>query len=95
MMPLASSNDLILAGIQDILQALRNPTLSSPLDPLTDSHIDTLNFLSELVTGPRPRTGACTTSEGGCSVTSEGGAPNSSQHTSRPKSTHSGSAPRC
>jgi hypothetical protein len=37
-MPLASSNDLILAGIQDILAALANPSANSPLEPLTDSH---------------------------------------------------------
>jgi hypothetical protein len=38
-MPLSSSNDLILAGVQDILEALRNPSPRSPLDPLTDSHV--------------------------------------------------------
>jgi hypothetical protein len=53
-MPLASSNDLILVGIQDILRALRNPTPSYRLDPLTGSHVDTLKILSELVTGLVP-----------------------------------------
>ena len=53
-MPIASSNDLILAGIQDILEALRNPTLGSPIDPLTDSHVATLKILSELLTGLIP-----------------------------------------
>lgn len=47
--PLGSSNDLILAGIQDMLAALRNPpTPGSPLNPLT------LKLLSELITGLVP-----------------------------------------
>ena len=50
-MPIASSNDLILAGVQDILEALRNPTPGSPIGPLTDSHVSTLKILSELITG--------------------------------------------
>lgn len=38
-MPLALSNDLILAGIHDIFAtALANPSANSPLAPLTDSH---------------------------------------------------------
>jgi hypothetical protein len=53
-MSIASSNDLILAGINDILEALRNPTLGSPIDPLTDSHVATLKILSELITGLIP-----------------------------------------
>jgi hypothetical protein len=36
-MPLASSADLVMAGIQDIIQALQNPTANSPLAPRTDS----------------------------------------------------------
>jgi hypothetical protein len=36
-MPIASSNDLILAGIGDIAQALHHPSPGSPLAPLTDS----------------------------------------------------------
>jgi hypothetical protein len=53
-MPSSSSNDLILAGVQDILEALRNPSPRSPLDPLTDSHVTTLKILSELITGLLP-----------------------------------------
>jgi hypothetical protein len=49
-MPLASSNDLILAGIQDILQALRHPSPGSPLAPLTDSHHEALLQLSTILT---------------------------------------------
>jgi hypothetical protein len=56
-MPIASSNDLNLAGIRDILEALRNPSMGSPIDPLTDSHVTTLQVLSELITGlvPQPK----------------------------------------
>ena len=46
-MPLASSTDLILAGIQDIVHALKNPSANSPLPPLTDSHHDALLQQSE------------------------------------------------
>ncbi|KAI2496471.1 hypothetical protein MHU86_18012 [Fragilaria crotonensis] len=49
-MPLASSTDLILAGIRDILHALRNPTPGSPLAPLTDSHYDALTQLTSILT---------------------------------------------
>ncbi|KAI2488787.1 hypothetical protein MHU86_25841 [Fragilaria crotonensis] len=49
-MPLASSTDLILAGIGDILHALRNPTPGSPLAPLTDSHYDALTQLTSILT---------------------------------------------
>ena len=49
-MPLASSNDLILAGIHDIVQALRNPSPKSPLAPLTDSHHDALSQLTTILT---------------------------------------------
>ena len=45
-MPLASSNDVILAGIQDIVHALQNP---SPLPPLIDNHHDALMQLTELL----------------------------------------------
>jgi hypothetical protein len=34
-MPLASSNDLILVGLHDIVQALHHPSPGSPLAPLT------------------------------------------------------------
>ena len=60
-MPIASSNDLIFADVQDILEALRNPTPGSPIDPITDSHVKTLKLLSELITGliatPKPLLG--------------------------------------
>ena len=49
-MPLASSNDLILAGVHDILHAIRNPSPGSPLAPLTDSHFDVLTQLTSLLT---------------------------------------------
>ena len=49
-MPLASSNDLILAGIKDILHALHNPSPGSPLAPLTDSHYDALTTLTTILT---------------------------------------------
>ena len=60
-MPLANSNDLILAGIQDILQALRFPSAGSPLAPLTDSHHNALKTLSTILTSlvdptPQPTT---------------------------------------
>ena len=48
-MPLASSNDLILAGIQDIVQALRAPSPGSPLAPLTDSHHAALRQLTDIL----------------------------------------------
>jgi hypothetical protein len=50
-MPLASSTDLILAGIQDIVRALHNPTQGSPIAPLTDSHVQALQQLTTLLTG--------------------------------------------
>jgi hypothetical protein len=49
-MPLASSNDHILAGIKDIKQALLNPSPGSPLAPLTDSHVAALQSLLEILT---------------------------------------------
>jgi hypothetical protein len=50
-MPIASSTDLILAGIQDIMHALRHPSPASPLAPLGSNHVATLHLLAELVTG--------------------------------------------
>ena len=50
MMPLASSNDLIVAGIQDIVQALKYPSPKSPIAPLTDSHHDALVQLTSILT---------------------------------------------
>ncbi|KAI2497587.1 hypothetical protein MHU86_16893 [Fragilaria crotonensis] len=49
-MPLASSNDLILAGIHDILHALHHPSPASPLAPLTDSHHRALIELTSILT---------------------------------------------
>ncbi|KAI2494253.1 hypothetical protein MHU86_20271 [Fragilaria crotonensis] len=49
-MPLASSNDLILAGVQDIIHALQHPSPGSPLAPLTDSHHNTLVQLTKILT---------------------------------------------
>ena len=49
-MPLASSTNLIVAGIQDIVRALHNPTAGSPLAPLTDSHVHALQQLTTLLT---------------------------------------------
>jgi hypothetical protein len=50
-MPLASSTDLVMAGIQDIIQALQNPTANSPLAPCTDSQVQALQDLTSLLTG--------------------------------------------
>ena len=50
-MPLASSNDLILAGLHDIAHALCHPSPNSPLAPLTDSHVAALHQLTTLLTG--------------------------------------------
>ncbi|KAI2493168.1 Reverse transcriptase (RNA-dependent DNA polymerase) [Fragilaria crotonensis] len=47
---LASSNDLILAGIHDILHALHHPSPASPLAPLTDSHHRALIELTSILT---------------------------------------------
>ena len=49
-MPIASSTDLILAGIHDILQAIKSPSPGSPLAPITDSHNAALRQLSEILT---------------------------------------------
>ena len=61
-MPLALSNDLILAGIQDIIQALRNPSPKSPIAQLTDSHHDALSQLTTILTSivqpPKPNLSA-------------------------------------
>jgi hypothetical protein len=43
--------DLILAGIQDILAALANPSANSPLLPLIDSHTEALRTISSHLTG--------------------------------------------
>jgi hypothetical protein len=49
-MPLASSNDLILAGVHDIEHALQHPSPGSPLAPLTDSHHEALLQLTTILT---------------------------------------------
>jgi hypothetical protein len=49
-MPLASSKDLILAGMHDILHALQHPSPGSPLAPLTDSHHNVLVQLRSILT---------------------------------------------
>ena len=50
-MPIASSNDIIIAGIADILDALNNPSLGAPIAPLTDNHVQSLRTLATLLTG--------------------------------------------
>jgi hypothetical protein len=50
-MPLASSNDLILASLADLRHAIANPSAGSPLAPLTDSHVATLHLIQTLLTG--------------------------------------------
>jgi hypothetical protein len=42
-MPLASSTNLILAGINNIINVLNNPSPGSPSAPLSDSHVAKLN----------------------------------------------------
>ena len=60
-MPLASSNDLILAGVHDIVHALRNPSPGSALAPLTDSHHEALQQLTIILTSlARPKDAAPT-----------------------------------
>ena len=49
-MPLASSTDLILAGIHDIVHALHNPSPGSLLAPLSDSLFDALTQLTSILT---------------------------------------------
>jgi hypothetical protein len=49
-MPLASSNDLILAGVHNIVHALQHPSPGSPLAPLTDSHHEALLQLTTILT---------------------------------------------
>jgi hypothetical protein len=57
-MPLASSTDLILAGITDILAALKNPTPENSLAPLSPSAHDALIQLTALLTNqPATETG--------------------------------------
>jgi hypothetical protein len=50
-MPLASSNDLILAALTDITNALQHPSPAASLAPLAESHVTALQNLTELLTG--------------------------------------------
>ena len=50
-MPLASANDLILAGVTDIVQALSDPSPGTVLSALTDSHVTALRDLTALLSG--------------------------------------------
>ena len=53
-MPLASASDLILAGVNDIVQALNDPTPGAVLAALNDGHVTALRQLTELLTGILP-----------------------------------------
>jgi hypothetical protein len=48
-MPLASSMDLVMAGIKDIVHALHNLLANSPLSPFTDSKVAILQNLTNLL----------------------------------------------
>lgn len=48
--PSSSTNDIILAALQDIATALRKPTPASPLAPRTDSQVQALLDLISLLT---------------------------------------------
>ncbi len=47
-MPTATSTDLLLAVLRDVVHALNNPSSNSPLAPLTDSHVQHLKALVSL-----------------------------------------------
>jgi hypothetical protein len=49
-MPLASSVNLVIAGANDIIHALKKPSSNSPLAPLADSEVDVLRRLSDILT---------------------------------------------
>jgi hypothetical protein len=49
-MPANSSNDMILAALHDIVQAIKNPSPKSPIAPRTDSHVQALQNIVELLT---------------------------------------------
>ena len=53
-MPLASPTDLILAGVQDIVQALNDPAPATVFKNLNDSHVEALRQLTSLLTGITP-----------------------------------------
>ena len=72
-MPLASSKDLILAGVHDILHALQHPSPGSPLAPLTDSHHNVLVQLRSILTSvasPQPPPASARTSPTSSSIVS-------------------------
>jgi hypothetical protein len=62
-MPLASSTDLIVAGLHDIRHALLHPSAGSPLAPLTDSHHAALQQLTDVLTTVTPPTTAPTSTQ--------------------------------
>ena len=49
-MPIPTSADLILAGIRDIVDALKNPHPATPIAPITTHHHRALKQLTELLT---------------------------------------------
>lgn len=49
-MPIASSTDIILAGINDIIEAVIAPPNSAPITPHTDSQVATLKQLKDILT---------------------------------------------
>ena len=57
-MLLTSSNDLIIAGINDVVHALQNPSPGSPLAPLNTSQVTALETLTAILTGvaAKPKT---------------------------------------
>jgi hypothetical protein len=55
-MLLASSTDLIVAGIHDIVAALNNPSPGSALAPLSDSQVTALRQLTTILTNVLPST---------------------------------------
>ena len=48
-MPIASSTDIAIAAVQDLTKALNNPNHGSPLDPLSDSEVATLEDLTQIL----------------------------------------------
>ena len=50
-MPIASTNDLIVAGIGDIIAAIQNPATPAPIEPLNARSIASLQELSSILTG--------------------------------------------
>jgi hypothetical protein len=48
-MPTPSSNDIIVAGIADIVHALHNPTVGSTIAPLTPRHVEALRTLTDIL----------------------------------------------